>query len=131
MYFHQVPRDREPKSEPSVLASRSTVGLTKSIEDIRQKLFINALPGIRNRDFNRAARSRHLHAHAPATLRKLHRIRHEFQTTCCSLFASPEIISGRRVEIRLDSMPFASAVGRTTLIAFSTTGTTSNGCRSR
>src|SRR5688572_32735524 len=77
MYFHQVPRDRKPESEPAVLASRGAVGLTKSIEDVRQKFLVNALPGIRNSDFHSAARLRHLHTHAPATLSKLHRIRQQ------------------------------------------------------
>jgi hypothetical protein len=103
MYFHQVPRNRKPEPEPTVLASRSTVGLTKSIKDVRQKLFINALPGIRHSDFNCTAGLHHLHAHAPATLSKLHRIRQEIPNHLLEPVCVTGNHSGRRIEIRFDT----------------------------
>src|SRR5215510_10386584 len=87
VYFHEVTRNCETKSEPAMLARRRTVSLAKSIENVRQKLLVYSLAGIRNTDFNDARALRHLHKNAPAVLRKLHRIRqqipnHLLQTVC-------------------------------------------------
>ena len=45
-HHSEVPRDRETKSEPGMLARRGAVGLSESIKNIRQELFIDSLTRI-------------------------------------------------------------------------------------
>ena len=45
-------RNRKPESEPSMLARRRAVSLPKSIEDVRQKLRVDADAGVRNDDLD-------------------------------------------------------------------------------
>ena len=68
MYLHEVSRDCEPQPESAMLASRRAVSLSKSIEDVRQKLLADALASIRNTHLNRSASPRHFHANTPAAV---------------------------------------------------------------
>jgi hypothetical protein len=75
VYLYEVSRNGKTQSEPAVLARRRAVSLAKSIEDVRQKLFADTTPGIRDAYLNRATGSRHFHTNAPAIISKLDRIR--------------------------------------------------------
>ena len=59
-------RDRQAETKPTMLSRRRAVGLSKSIEDVREKLFADALTGIRNTDLNSWSSQSHFHANAPA-----------------------------------------------------------------
>ena len=50
MLLDEVPRKGEPESKPTVLPGRPAVGLAESIEDVRQKLRIDAGAGVANLD---------------------------------------------------------------------------------
>src|SRR5262249_29691571 len=50
--LHELMYDGQPKSEPSVLASRAAVRLTKPIKDVRQKVGSDALPRVLHGEFD-------------------------------------------------------------------------------
>src|SRR2546430_5769609 len=50
MQLHDVPHDREPKPEPAELASRRAVGLLETLENVRQKIGLDTVSGVRYRN---------------------------------------------------------------------------------
>src|SRR5689334_24008842 len=77
MYFHEVPRDREPESQPAMLSSRRAIGLSKSLKDVRQELPTDAAACIGHTHLNCGTSPSDLHTNTPTPVSKLHRIRQQ------------------------------------------------------
>src|SRR5678815_5993395 len=77
MNLNKVTGDRQSQSKTTVLASRTAVGLTKTIKDVWEKLPTYSSTAISDCDFYRRALLSHQQRNRPTTVRKLDRVGHE------------------------------------------------------
>ena len=73
----EMPRNRQTKAEPAMLAGRATVGLPEAIEDERQEFGVDADPGVCHLDRHHVPAGRAANLDATALGRELDRIRHD------------------------------------------------------
>src|SRR5690242_14108705 len=102
MYFHEVPRDREPESQPAMLSSRRAIGLSKSLKDVRQELPTDAAACIGHTHLNCGTSPSDLHTNTPTPDSKLHRIRQQIPNHLLEPVCIARNHQRRRVEKLLD-----------------------------
>jgi hypothetical protein len=72
VHLDDVAHDSEPKTQPAMFASRRTIGLTESVENIRKKFRLNADSIIRNRDLRVLITVIEFHDHETTIGREFH-----------------------------------------------------------
>jgi len=75
VHLHQLMDNRQPQSKPALPAQRRFFALTETLEDVRQKLRIDATPRILNRDLRLGVHAFKPHFDAPAFGRELDGVR--------------------------------------------------------
>ena len=66
MKFNQMPHNRQTQPHAPMLTSSPLIGLTKSIEHMRQEVGSDPLPGVGYNDFKVLIYSLHSHLYSPS-----------------------------------------------------------------
>src|SRR5215813_7908210 len=63
--LHQIAHNREPEAEPGMLSGSRAVGLAETLEDVRQKIGLDADARIADNDFDAGVDALEPHLNAP------------------------------------------------------------------
>ena len=88
MHVDELADDRETEADAAVGSCRRTITLAKAFEDVREKLRPDADACVPHDDADVSIVAFDVHVDATAWRGELDRVRHQFQTICCTRPAS-------------------------------------------
>ena len=97
MQLDQLARDRQAEAQPAILPRETTVGLPKTLEDMRQELRRNAGAAIADHDLEVRVDAMQSHLHQAVTGREADGIRDQIPDHLLKTIGIPQNRSGRRV----------------------------------
>jgi hypothetical protein len=125
-----VANDGQAQAETAVLPFAGTVGLPKTVENVRQKFRRDAFAVVGDDDFDVRIDLFEPHLHFPVALGKLYRVREQIPDDLLQAVGVAGNRSGVRIENFCRRMQRASAAGRTASSAASIIAARLTGCTS-
>ena len=105
--FNEMADDRQPQPEPALGPRAGAISLAEAIEDLRQELRADAMPGVTDRNPDAVMNVRERHPDSPAFRRELHGVDEQIPHYLLQAPGIPRHEAERRITLARDLNPLS------------------------